>query len=223
MESERTRIIAVDDDPGIVRFFRGLEDFGFTVCGIARTPDEAIELLRSKRPETVLVEIALERSEELPLVRSIRSEFPNVGVVVFSHLPEASHAESVLRAGALGFVSKSAPPGELPRALRAVSTRKAYFSAHTMTRMMTQMAQNPPARAFRNLTGRETQVFEMLCDDRSLDSIARELGLCLKTVEVYRRRIMDKLALSSVSDLDYFVRGWKQRDRSRQPKNLQGS
>lgn len=160
-----------------------------------------MDLLRAERPQAALVEIALEQTEDLPLIRSIRSECPDVLAVVFSRLPESAYAERALRAGALGFVSKKAGQGEILRALRAVSSGQAYFSDRTTTSLMTEMVRNRHYRALRELTGREMQVFEMLGAGRSVASIADELGLSHRTVDIYRRRILEKLALNSVDEL----------------------
>lgn len=212
MQSEQIRLFVIDDDASITAVLERLVDYGFVICGLARPTIDVLGKLRRERPHIVLVEISAESSSDLPLVRSVRGEFPGIAIVAYSRLPEAAHAERALHAGALCYVSKKASFDDLLQALRAAKEGEACFSAGTMRRMMTNMVRNRRVGVLRKLTARETSVFEMLGDGRNLANIANELGLTRKTVGIYRRRIKDKLSIDSASELTEYARNWRRSD-----------
>lgn len=214
MQNERTRLFVVDDDASITAVLERLADSGFVMCGFARTPSEAINKLRATCTDLVLVEIALESSSELPLIQTIRNELPDLPVVAFSRLPESVNAERALRAGALGYVSKKASLADLVRVLRSAKKGQACFSSQMTRRLMTDMVRNRQVGALRKLTDREASVFRLLSDGHDLDSMARELGLNRKTVEIYRRRIKEKLEMDSVAQLIDYARNKRRGDHA---------
>ena len=211
MRSERIRIIVVDDDPAIPACVAGLSAAAphLFFCGFARGLRPGRLLIRVARPDVVLLEAALDRSDDLQSLREMRRQFSRVNILVYSNLPEAAYAERVLKAGAFGFVSKSAPATQLIEAIEAASGNEVYLSQNATRRILTRMVQCRNNRGLARLTQRELTVLELLGEQLGVPMIASALGLRPKTIEIYRRRIKDKLGFGTVSDLQDFARMWK--------------
>ena len=111
-ETKRKRTVVVVDDHPILR--RGIiqlinDDPGLTVVGEAEDVTGAMKVLTETTPEAVVVDITLRDSSGIDLIREIADKWPDVPVLVFSMHDESLYAERVLRAGARGYVMKSAP------------------------------------------------------------------------------------------------------------------
>ena len=211
MRRERIRIIVVDDDPAIPSCIAGLTAVAphFVFCGFARELGQGCLLIRVAAPDVVLLEAALDGSDDLRSIKEMRRQFSGVSILVYSHLSETQFAERVLKAGAFGFISKSAPKTQLIEAIQVASGNEVYFSPNATRRILTRMVQTRKNRAIAKLTQREITVLELLGEQLGVPTIASSLGLRPKTIEIYRRRIKDKLGFSTISDLQSFARTWK--------------
>ena len=207
MRSERVRLFGIDSDPATAALLTRLsaKTRGIVFCGFAPDLERALQIIRLARANLAVVEIALDATDDLRLIREIRSRHESIAVVVYSRLPESEYAERALRAGAFGYVSKSASEQQLLEAIRAARGSEVYFSQRAMGRMLTRMVVNGKNRALSRLTEREQTVFDLLGAQIAIPKIAEELGLQHKTIEIYRRRIKDKLGFRSVSDLQKYA------------------
>lgn len=197
----------IDDHPAIrealAHTINGRRDLTFV--GEAESTSEAVELIGSVNPDVAVVDISLKEGHGLDLVEEIRSKFTDVQVIVFSMYDETAYAERAIRAGALGYVMKSAPIQDVVEAIREAAAGRIYLSRNMASRMLTRMVKGRlrPGLKFAvdELTDRELAVFHMLGEGLSVDEIADRLGLSRKTVEAYRRRAKEKLGLDTVSEL----------------------
>ncbi|HEY5103105.1 MAG TPA: response regulator transcription factor [Steroidobacteraceae bacterium] len=200
--------VAVADDHELVRI--GLKQIieaqsDFTWVGDAATGRAALEMLRSKPCDVLLLDLSLPDMSGLDVLRRIKSHHDTVATLVLSAYPEKQYGLNVLRAGASGFVSKTAPPDELCRAIRAAVRGGRYVSpelAEVLVNGMQGVSGEPPHAA---LSEREFQIFCKLAEGQSVTDIGAALFLSVKTVSTYRTRILEKMGMKSNADMTYYA------------------
>lgn len=200
--------VAVVDDHELVRI--GLKQIveaesDFTWVGDAPTGREALELLRTKPCDVLLLDLSLPDMSGLDVLRRIKSHHETVATLVLSAYPEKQYGLNVLRAGASGFVSKTAAPDELCRAIRAAVRGGRYVSpelAEVLVNGMQGISGEPPHAA---LSEREFQIFCKLAAGQSVTEIGAALFLSVKTVSTYRTRILEKMGMKSNADMTYYA------------------
>jgi two-component system invasion response regulator UvrY len=200
--------VAVADDHELVRI--GLKQIieaqsDFSWVGDAATGREALEMLRNKPCDVLLLDLSLPDMSGLDVLRRIKSHHDTVATLVLSAYPEKQYGLNVLRAGASGFVSKTAPPDELCRAIRAAVRGGRYVSpelAEVLVNGMQGISGEPPHAA---LSEREFQIFCKLAEGQSVTDIGAALFLSVKTVSTYRTRILEKMGMKSNADMTYYA------------------
>ncbi len=201
------RIVVVDDHPAIREALAETVDAkpDLQLVGETDSMSDALRIIESERPDVVVVDISLREGHGLDLVSEIKNRYNNVQIVIFSMYDESAYAERAIRAGALGYVMKTAPTSHVLEAIRQAASGQIHLSRRIASRILTRMVKGQfrPQVTFAidELTDRELAVFHMLGEGLSVEEIADRLGLSRKTVEAYRRRAKEKLGLESVSEL----------------------
>ena len=194
------RIFLVDDHPMVRERLAQLieQTADLQVCGEADNVPEAIDAIGRVSPDIVIVDLSLRNSSGLELIKDIKARGWRFPLLVLSMHDETMYAERVLRAGAAGYISKQEDSQEILRAIRRVLEGKIYLNAevaagvlHRIVGSAGQDMRNP----VETLADRELEVFQMIGNGHSTRRIAGMLGLSVKTVESYRARIKEKLAL----------------------------
>lgn len=195
------KILVVDDHvvvrEGVRRLIAALPG---AIAFEAETPFEALAAFRKERPDVVVLDINLKGGSGLDVLKRLRADDPGARVVVFSMYSDLVYATSAQRAGALGYVSKSAPSDELLVAIRKAARGETYVDTETMA----DMGAGAPMPA-RKLSTRELEILHMLGDGKSLSDIADGLGVAYKTIANTSTRIKEKLGVERTSDLIRFA------------------
>lgn len=207
------RILIIDDHPAVRGALKGaLSRRPTFVCsGEADSAESAIISLRKSLPDVAIVDISLKDAHGLDLIRDIRSQFPDVAVVVYTMFGEEIFAERAIRAGALAYVEKTDPTAKVMDAVASAVRGEVYVSRRTASRILRRLVkgeENGRASAADRLTDREMVVFQMLGQGLVVDEIAERLKLNRKTVEAYRRGAKEKLGFESVSELMFHGHDW---------------
>jgi two-component system, NarL family, invasion response regulator UvrY len=196
--------ILIVDDHAVVRqgVHRLLAALPNAALFEAATAHEALALARKERPEVVILDINLEGASGLELLRRLRIENPAVRVLMFSMHAEPIYANRALKAGAFGYVCKSAGADELTTAVLRVLEGDRYLDSTLAGELVMNSvrAEDP----MRNLTNREIEILRMLGEGKSLQGIADAIGIAYKTVANSCGRIKEKLDLPRTSDLIRF-------------------
>lgn len=202
------RIFLVDDHAlvrrGLAQLLEGEADMA--VCGEAESVGEALEAIGPAAPDLVVVDISLKASNGIDLIAQLREERPEVKAIVLSMHTEASVAERALRAGARGYVTKQDADEEFIGALRKVAAGGMYVPPYMSDRLLESLVKSNDKtfeERLDDLSDRERAVFACMGAGKDTKEIASELGLNLKTVETYRRRLKAKLDIDSTSRLTY--------------------
>jgi DNA-binding NarL/FixJ family response regulator len=203
---KKKRILIVEDHP-LVRF--GLATVlnrhgGYMVCGEAVDHHEALAKIRELKPDLVTVDLTLNNSHGLELIKDIHVQFPALLVLVVSVHDEFLNARRVISSGAHGYMSKLEPLTQVTTAIERIFAGEVYVSHQVTSHMALQLAghkRNQQVPDIHNLTDRELQIFELTGDGLSIRQIAAHLKLGLSTIETYRTRIKEKLCLDEHSEL----------------------
>ena len=199
----RVRVLIVDDHPLVREGLAGriCAQPDLEVCGAAASAEEALGLVRSQLPALVLIDLALQRSSGLDLIKEIRGCGSSPRILVVSAYEEELFAERALRAGADGYINKQELQASIIEAIRTVMRGERFVSS-AMTRHLADRALlREPAPGPAELTDRELQVFELIGRGRATREIATELHLSVHTIESHREKIRLKLNLRNGTQL----------------------
>ena len=201
----RKKVFIVDDHP-IVRLGLGQvinRQSDLELCGEAGDMAEAMRLIEATRPDIVVVDIALDGESGIELMEYIRERWPETKILVSSAHDERVFAGRVLRAGAMGYISKREAIPKIADALRQVLGGEVYLSPQMASSLLRRavtgrsLDQDP----VETLSDREIQVFEMIGQGMTTSEIASKIGVSPKTVESYRKFIKTKLNVGSSAQL----------------------
>jgi DNA-binding NarL/FixJ family response regulator len=212
-QTNHIRVFLVDDHPAIREAVRDTVEgtIDMEVCGEADSADEAFHQIEELKPDVAIVDISLNDAHGLDLVQNVRSQHPDVEMVVFSMYDENVYAERAIRAGASGYLMKSGPTKNVVEAIRSVNDGEVYLSRRMASRILNKVAKghsSEPSFAIDELTDREMAVFQMLGQGYSVQEIQDRLSLSRKTIETYRRRAKEKLGFDTVSELLQYAVQW---------------
>lgn len=216
------RVLIVDDHPVVRAGFRTmLEDVpDLEVCGEADGAAAALEALERNRPDLMIVDISLADGSGLDLVKQVAHSHPSVRMLIASMHDESLFAERALRAGAHGYINKSAAVGDLVAAVRKVLSGSIVLSQEMTDRLLMSVAAGDLTRGvdeLSHLSDRELEVFELLGQGRTTKETADHLNLSIKTIETYRENIKEKLSIDNNNELICRAAQWVVRESSSTP------
>jgi DNA-binding NarL/FixJ family response regulator len=198
------RSILVVDDHAIVRegLKRILSDVpgGVEVCE-AGDPESAMQEVRRKNWDLVLLDLNLGGKSGLDLLVRMRIERPELRVLVMSMYPEDQYAVRVLQAGAIGYMNKDSAPKELVAAVLRAESGKKVISDTTAELLLRRVVPGSTEQPHERLSGRELQILVMIATGKESQEIADELHLSVKTVGTYRARILEKIGMNNTAEL----------------------
>jgi two-component system NarL family response regulator len=205
------RIVLADDHPlireAIGRLVNSTPEF--ELVGEAANGKECLARVQELRPDILVLDIALPEMNGEQVAREIRRRCPEVKVIALSGYTDRQFVHAMTKAGAKGYVVKSASGRELIHALRAVASGKSYLSPEVTGALMTLWGEDGVSNAGSALPSalgrRETQVLKFIAEGHRSVTIATQMGITVATVEAHRRNILRKLQLHSAADLTRYA------------------
>jgi DNA-binding NarL/FixJ family response regulator len=202
----RTRVLLVDDDAlvraGLRMILGSAEDL--EVVGEAADGSEAVEAVRAHRPDVVLMDVRMPRTDGLAATAAVTALSPAPRVLVLTTFDLDEHVFGALKAGASGFLLKDTPPRELVEAVRVVAAGEAMLSPTVTRRLIGHFAasgadtRRQQARArLTDLTGREREVLVAVGRGLSNADVGRELFMSEATVKAHVSRLLTKLGATN--------------------------
>ena len=209
----KERVVVVDDHPlfrdRLAQIINHEPDM--EVCGEAGDVANALEILQSVSPGFLVVDISLQGTSGLELIKQCRTRGISIPILVLSMHDESLYAERALRAGANGYITKRRGSGEILEAIRRVRKGEVYLSAE-MTAIVLRMLPNGQLHTLPQpidrLTDREIEVLELIGQGRTTREIAATLRLGVATVDTYRARIKEKMDFRNAVELQHFATRW---------------
>jgi len=213
MPIRRARVLVADDHPLIRVSCMAMvnRQRDLVCCGEAGSTVETRNAVQALQPDLVLLDLLLDGADGLELIKSLKSQFPRMYILVFSQLDEGLYAERALRAGASGYILKTQTPKEVTRAIRTVLAGEIYVSAVVAARLLHKVIETKRESCDGRtaaLTDRELKVLQLLGVGMSTRKIAEELTLSFKTIETHRENIKRKLGLHDAAELVCFGTQW---------------
>jgi two-component system invasion response regulator UvrY len=179
---------------------------GFSVIGACGSGEEAIELARSLRPDIVLMDINLPGMSGIEATSLIRKCSPSSKILGVSMHTLPVYARKMILQGASGYISKSSHRGEMFYAIREVQRGRRYICQEIKDLISEQITGIDAAReALQSLTSRQLQIIARIAQGETSRQIGEALGLSVKTVEVHRYHILQKLNLKNSTSLVNFI------------------
>ena len=201
----KIRVLVVDDHAmfreGIRSLLEGYEDV--EIVGEATEGSEAIEKVHQLAPQVVLMDIAMPVMGGLEATRRIQKESPNTRVLVLTQYEDSEYILSLLRAGARGYISKTATASELISAIRTVHQGESYLYPSAATTLIEEYLTRVGGKKneYERLTDREREILQLVAEGRANREIADRLFISVKTVLRHRTNIMEKLGFHNRTEL----------------------
>ncbi|MCC1483887.1 response regulator [Winogradskyella immobilis] len=197
------KILIVDSHP-IVR--KGLELIldsfpDFKVVGLLNSGIEIFEFVRRNDVDVIISEVDLPELNGITALRAIKKENKHINVLMFSNQPEEIYAISTLKAGASGYLHKSASPDKIIEAINTIQDDKVYLSEKMDKHYKFEDTRKSSTRLFKRLSTREVEVLKLLSIGKKNKEIAKELEINEKTVSTYKARLFKKLNVTNLVDL----------------------
>ena len=181
---------------GLVQLIDNESDLA--VSGEAETAEQAISMVNQSRPDLILADISLTGKSGLELLKDLQALEPGLPVLVISMHDESLYAERVLRAGGRGYIMKQEGGKQIMQAIRHVLSGQIYVSpkiSGKILELFSGRSGNSGGSPVEQLTDRELEIFQLIGHGKGTRQIAEQLHLSVKTVEVHRQHIKEKLKL----------------------------
>ncbi len=196
-------VLVVDDHTifrsGVVRLLADEPDI--RVTAEASNGAEALDLVRARRFDIVLLDINMEGRSGFDVLASIRALPACPPVVMLSMYPEEQYALVAVQAGANGYLAKDSEAAEMVRAIRVVAGGGQYLSVRAARLVREQLRGIDERPAHQRLSIREHQIMLMTIRGMSVTEIAEEMMISVKTVSTHRANLLIKLGLGSTAEL----------------------
>ena len=196
------KVLIVDDHAvvrsGLRRLLQGVSDIAVIE---AADGAEALAVFIAEQPDVAIIDINLPGMGGLELLRRLLTAGSSVRALIFSMHAEPIYATQALRAGALGYVSKIAPPGEIIDAIRSVAAGTIHIDRQIAQELALSGIEGRPSREAPALSARDTELLRLLAEGRSLTEMAEEIGVSYKTVANSLSLLKSRLGVANTSEL----------------------
>jgi len=200
--SQPVRVVLADDHAVVRKGIREFleEDPEITVVAEAGDGGEAFRLVGEHRPDVAVLDIQMPRVTGIEATRQIKAAFPDVRVLILTAYEDDPYVFALLRAGADGYLLKSADPDELVRAVKATAAGGKVLAPTVAGRVVAQMTTGKPAAASEQvepLSERELDVLRLAGQGLTNKAIGVELGISDRTVQGHLANVYGKLGVAS--------------------------
>ena len=204
------RVFLADDHALVRAGFKSLLQTmeGIEVVGDAEDGHMALEFLKGKSVDVLLLDVSMKGLNGLEVLERIRKINPKLRVIMLSMHSNEEYVLRALKSGAGGYLLKDAAPGELELAVRSVARGETYLSPaiskHVVDQYLRQgrahgqVAQHAP---FEDLTPRQREILQLIAEGHSTKDIASKLDLSVKTVDTHRSELMSRLGIHDIAGL----------------------
>ena len=199
--------VLIADDHAIVR--QGLRQIlsdtpDLTVSGEAENGVQAVQMVRAGEWDVVLMDVSMPDRNGIDALKLIKKEHPRLPVLILSMYPEEQYAIRALKAGAAGYLTKQSAPELLVTAIRQVASGKKYVSPSLAEELANAIGDDSERPPHEKLSDREYQTLCMIASGKTPTEIAEALNLSVKTVSVYRTRLLEKMNLRNNAELTHY-------------------
>lgn len=201
------RILIVDDHAivreGLKQILAEVDDI--EVAGEADCSRSALQMARRESWDLVLMDISMPDRSGLETLELLKKEHPGIKVLMLSMHRETQYAVRALKTGAAGYLNKQSAPDQLVDAIRLVASGKKYISAEVAQELASQVSGERDSLPHEGLSNREYQTLCMIASGLPVSAIADKLVLSVKTISMYRARLLKKMQLKNNAELTHYA------------------
>lgn len=196
------KVAIADDHPLMLEGIKKVltREMDIQITAEANTSSEVMELVTGHLPDLLIMDISMPGKSGLDLIKDVKVIQPELPVLILSIHPPERFAVRCIRAGASGYICKSAITDELVKAVRKITREKRKYITSDVAQVLASQANsnNSDGRPLHELlSDREFEVLCLIADGKDVQNIADKLSLSPHTVHTYRSRIKEKLNLST--------------------------
>ena len=199
------RVVLADDHVLVRAGIRALIEKipNVEVVGEASTGRASLEMVKAKRPNLVLMDIAMAELGGLEALPRITKDFPGVKVIILSAHANEEYVIRALRGGAAGYMVKDAATAELQLAIDSVGRHETYLSPSISRTVIDSYLERVggPLSPLEQLTPRQREILQLIAEGKNTKKIAMALDISVKTVESHRLQLMERLNIHDVPGL----------------------
>ena len=202
------RILLADDHAVITHGLRQMLQHvpDIQVCGEVNNGQEVIDALSVSSADVVLMDIEMPVMDGIRCTEWLRTRFPSVKVVAISMYEDYPHIQSMIKAGAQGYLLKNCSRQELEDCIRKVHSGGNYFSGELTETLMAAMQgklkrKDNSNKATPRLSRREKEILKLILEEATTPEIAEKLFISIGTVENHRHNMMNKLGVRNTAGL----------------------
>lgn len=167
--------------------------------------EEVIRKATKNNYDVIMLDISMPGRNGLDTLKQLKSDRPDLHILVVSMHSEKEYAERVLRAGASGYITKESSIDELITAVRKIAAGKKYVSSTMAERLASHLGTNSEKLLHETLSDREFEIICLIASGMTVKDIAGELSLSIKTVSTHRIHILRKMEMKSNSELIHYA------------------
>jgi DNA-binding NarL/FixJ family response regulator len=173
------------------------------VVGEASTGRQALEMVKTRLPNLVFMDIAMAELAGLEALPRITKDFPGVRVIILSAHANEEYVIRALRSGAAGYMLKDAATAELELAITSVSEDKTYLSPSISRPVIDSYLERVggPLSPLEQLTPRQREILQLIAEGKNTKDIASDLDISVKTIESHRLQLMERLNIHDIPGL----------------------
>jgi DNA-binding NarL/FixJ family response regulator len=173
------------------------------VVGEASTGRQALEMVKTRLPNLVFMDIAMAELGGLEALPRITKDFPGVRVIILSAHANEEYVIRALRSGATGYMLKDAATAELELAITSVSEDKTYLSPSISRPVIDSYLERVggPLSPLEQLTPRQREILQLIAEGKNTKDIASDLDISVKTIESHRLQLMERLNIHDIPGL----------------------
>ncbi|WP_167759906.1 response regulator [Methylotenera oryzisoli] len=203
----KIKVIIADDHAilraGLKQILSETEDI--LVIAEAQNANEAIKLGSQPDADVLLLDISLPDRSGMEALKYIKRENSHIAVLMLSMHREDEYAIRALKSGAAGYLCKQSASSELVNAIQTVARGKKYITPEVAEILANQIGRDDQKAPHELLSDREYQTFIMIASGLSVTDVANKLSLSVKTVSMYRARLLEKMQLKHNAELTHYA------------------
>lgn len=204
---KKIRYIIADDHKifrkGVIFSLSDFEELEF--IGEAENGKTLIELLKNKKPDIILMDLKMPEMDGMEATQIIHQQFPDIKIIVLSMYDDEKFIVHLMETGASGYLLKNSEPDEIKDAITGAFANGYYFTDMVNRAMLQKIVTHKQFKpTFNNdiqLTGREIEVLQLICQEHTAPEIAKMVFLSPRTVEGIRGRLIEKIGVKNTAGL----------------------
>ncbi len=201
------RVLIADDHAIVCEGLKQIicSDPAFMVIAAVNTATQAMQVIRTSSIDILLLDISLPDRNGIDLLKQLKQETPSVKVLICSLHHEDAYAMRALRAGAAGYISKQCAASTLLHALHQVAIGRKYVSAELAQELAAHIGTDIDDEPHQRLSDREYQTLLKIATGMTVTEIAAQLTLSVKTISMYRTRLLQKMRMRNNAELTHYA------------------